>query len=148
MCAWLNLESCDSISRRLQLALRAQLVWGDSPVINYAIAQLEEYFEGCRQTFDLPLLHVGSDFQRYVWSELIKIPYGQTISYKELACRIGNPKACRAVASANRSNPVSIIVPCHRVVGANGALTGYAGCAGGLVVKDFLIKLEQVLFQF
>ena len=102
--------------------------------------QLREYFAGMRRAFDLPLHPSGTPFQTRVWAELRKIPYGETITYGELARRIGNPGACRAVGMANHRNPLAIVVPCHRVIGANGALTGYAG---GLEIKKMLLKLEE-----
>jgi methylated-DNA-[protein]-cysteine S-methyltransferase len=101
--------------------------------------QLAAYFEGQRKTFDLPLAAKGTEFQRRVWDALGQIPYGTTISYGELARRIGNPGASRAVGLANGSNPISIIVPCHRVIGANGKLTGYGG---GMERKKALLALE------
>lgn len=104
-----------------------------------AITQLEEYFAGRRHEFDLPLAPVGTDFQRRVWSTLRTIPYGSTISYGELARRIGSPRASRAVGLANGANPIPIIVPCHRVIGANGSLTGFGG---GLPIKRALLSLE------
>jgi len=113
---------------------------GDSPVLHTAISQLNEYFAGVRKSFDLPLKFSGTEFQKQVWHELSKIPYGETVSYKELAERVGNIKACRAVGMANNKNPIPIIIPCHRVIGANGKLTGYAG---GLNVKKFLLDLEN-----
>jgi len=103
------------------------------------LQQLEEYFAGRRQQFDLPLAADGTTFQRMVWRQLVSIPYGDTISYGELACRIGNPRAARAVGLANGANPIPIIVPCHRVIGANGALTGFGG---GLSIKQKLLALE------
>jgi methylated-DNA-[protein]-cysteine S-methyltransferase len=103
--------------------------------------QLEEYFEGRRRAFDLPLVLRGTEFQKRVWEELLRIPYGVTISYGDLARRVGNPKASRAVGLANGRNPISIIVPCHRVIGANGNLTGYGG---GLWRKDALLTLEAL----
>ncbi|MBQ9858840.1 MAG: methylated-DNA--[Oscillospiraceae bacterium] len=113
---------------------------GSSSVLNNAISQLNEYFAGTRKSFDLPLKFDGTEFQKLVWRELQNIPYGKTISYKELAEKTGNIKACRAVGMANNKNPIPIIIPCHRVIGANGKLTGYAG---GLEVKKFLLELEQ-----
>jgi methylated-DNA-[protein]-cysteine S-methyltransferase len=101
--------------------------------------QLRAYFAGQLEHFDLPLAPRGTDFQRRVWNELCKIPYGETVSYGELARRIGNPNASRAVGLANGSNPIPIIIPCHRVIGSNGALTGYGG---GLPVKEKLLSLE------
>ena len=112
----------------------------DSPLLAEAEHQLAEYFLGLRQNFDLPLNPKGTAFQQKVWQALLQIPYGQTASYKEIACKIGNEKACRAVGLANHNNPIGIIIPCHRVVGANGNLTGYAG---GLEKKQKLLELEQ-----
>jgi methylated-DNA-[protein]-cysteine S-methyltransferase len=105
-----------------------------------AARQLAEYFAGQRREFDLPMNPDGTTFQRRVWSELVKIDYGVTISYGELAARIGNPNASRAVGLANSKNPIAIIVPCHRVIGANGTLTGYAG---GLDIKRKLLEIER-----
>lgn len=102
--------------------------------------QLDEYFSRKRTMFDLELDLQGTDFQKKVWMELLKIPYGKTISYKELSLRLGNLKAIRAAGAANGANPVSIIVPCHRVIGSDGSLTGYAG---GLWRKKWLLELES-----
>jgi methylated-DNA-[protein]-cysteine S-methyltransferase len=104
--------------------------------------QLAEYFAGSRQQFDLPLDLVGTEFQRLAWDALQTIPYGSTRSYSQQAAAIDRPRAVRAIGAANGRNPVSIIVPCHRVVGANGSLTGYAG---GVDVKRFLLEHEQTL---
>ncbi len=109
------------------------------PVIERAAAQLDEYFNGTRKSFDIPLKFIGTEFQQSVRRTLTEIPYGTTISYAELAQRVGNPKAVRAVAAANAINPVSIFVPCHRVIGSDSSLTGYGG---GLAAKEFLLKLE------
>jgi methylated-DNA-[protein]-cysteine S-methyltransferase len=105
--------------------------------------QLDEYFAGRRMTFDVAMTLEGTDFQRRVWAELSAIPYGETISYGELARRVGNPKASRAVGSANGHNPVAVIVPCHRVIAGNGSIGGYGG---GLERKVHLLELEQVRF--
>ncbi|TCS93694.1 methylated-DNA--[protein]-cysteine S-methyltransferase [Pseudofulvimonas gallinarii] len=115
---------------------------GRSPILDAAAAQLRDYFEGRRNTFDLPLSPRGTAFQRRVWDELLRIPYGRTISYGELARRVGNPSASRAVGAANGRNPLPIVVPCHRVIGTGGALTGFAG---GLPIKAFLLRLEGAL---
>ena len=104
-----------------------------------ALRQLGEYFAGARRTFDLPLSPQGTTFQRLVWDELSRIPYGTTISYGELARRIGNPNAVRAVGGANRRNPLPIIIPCHRVIGGDGRLTGFGG---GLPIKQALLTFE------
>jgi methylated-DNA-[protein]-cysteine S-methyltransferase len=112
-------------------------------VLQQAAAQLAEYFAGCRQCFELQLdLRAGTAFQQAVWQALLNLPYGHTTSYGELARRIGRPKAVRALGAAVGRNPVSIIVPCHRVMGADGSLTGYAG---GLPRKTALLQLEGVL---
>ena len=102
--------------------------------------QLGEYFSGTRREFDLPLRMKGTPFQLKDWEALKEIPYGETVTYGEIARRIGSLKACRAVGMANHSNPISIIVPCHRVIGKSGKLTGYGG---GLNVKQMLLDLEQ-----
>lgn len=109
-------------------------------IFSDALFQLEGYFKGKLTKFDLELHARGTDFQKRVWSELVKIPYGETISYGELANRIGNPNASRAVGMANGKNPISIIVPCHRVIGKDGSLTGFGG---GIDVKKKLLALEQ-----
>ncbi|MCX6307065.1 MAG: methylated-DNA--[protein]-cysteine S-methyltransferase [Bacteroidetes bacterium] len=109
-----------------------------------AVVQLEEYFHGTRHQFDLKLDLEGSPFQLKVWNELLKVPYGTTISYLELAARTGNIKAFRAVGGANGNNPVSIIVPCHRVIGTNGRLVGYRG---GLKRKKWLLEHEHAFSQ-
>ncbi len=115
---------------------------GAHPVIDAATAQLREYFDGSRRTFDLPLAPRGTAFQRTVWDALDAIPYGQTWSYAQLAQRIGNPAAMRAVGAANGRNPLPIVRPCHRVIGADGSLTGFGG---GLPTKLFLLELEGAL---
>jgi len=104
------------------------------------ISQLQEYFEGKRTEFVLPLEPKGTTFQKKIWKNLEKIPYGKTISYEELAMMAGSPKGCRAAGQANNRNPISIIVPCHRVIGKNGDLTGYAS---GIENKKFLLNLEK-----
>jgi methylated-DNA-[protein]-cysteine S-methyltransferase len=104
------------------------------------VEQLDGYFAGSRSTFDVPLALEGTEFQRRVWSGLLEIPYGETMSYGELAARVGSPGASRAVGLANGRNPVAIIVPCHRVIGANGTLTGYGG---GLDRKVWLLDHER-----
>ena len=111
-----------------------------SPLLEEAARQLQEYFAGCRREFFLPLAPRGTEFQRQVWHALEGIPYGETRTYGEIARAIGKPKACRAVGMANHRNPLSILVPCHRVVGADGSLTGYGG---GLEAKQFLLELEK-----
>jgi methylated-DNA-[protein]-cysteine S-methyltransferase len=114
----------------------------DAAPFGAAIAQLGEYFEGRRRRFDLPLAPRGTEFQRRVWRALTEIPYGRTICYGELARRIGKPSASRAVGLANGANPLPIIVPCHRVIGADGSLTGFGG---GLPIKRRLLALEGAI---
>ena len=111
-----------------------------TPILEAAAAQLREYFAGTRTTFDLPLAASGTDFQQRVWRTLLAIPFGDTWSYGQLARSIGQPTASRAVGAANGANPIAIIVPCHRVIGANGTLTGYAG---GMAMKQWLLAHEQ-----
>ncbi|MHB1271483.1 MAG: methylated-DNA--[protein]-cysteine S-methyltransferase [Rhodanobacter sp.] len=113
-----------------------------SEPLAFARGQLEEYFAGTRQRFELPLHPLGTPFQLAVWQELGRIPYGVTISYSELARRIGKPAAVRAVGAANGRNPLPIVLPCHRVIGADGSLTGFGG---GLPTKHFLLTLENAL---
>jgi methylated-DNA-[protein]-cysteine S-methyltransferase len=110
------------------------------PMLLRVKKQLEEYFTGQRQQFDLPLDFQGTDFQQQVWQALLTIPYGEKRSYKDIAVQIGNEKAVRAVGAANGRNPISIIAPCHRVIGSSGALVGFAG---GLDKKQILLSLEQ-----
>lgn len=111
-----------------------------TPLLQRAAQQLTEYFDARRRRFDLPLRPQGTAFQQAAWSALCDIPYGQTRTYAQQAAAIGNPKACRAVGMANHCNPLPLFIPCHRVIGAGGKLTGYAG---GLAVKRFLLELEQ-----
>jgi O-6-methylguanine DNA methyltransferase len=106
------------------------------------IKQLKEYFSGVRKDFDLPLHLIGTEFQRLVWRQLCQVPFGRTASYKEIAERIGKPRAVRAVGQANHRNPIPIIIPCHRIIGANGHLVGFGG---GLDKKRFLLSHEGVL---
>lgn len=139
LCDWAGSKRREATDRRVGRCLNAGYESGTSAVVERTVAQLDEYFAGKRKTFDIPLVFTGSDFQNSVWHELMKIPYGEVISYAELARRAGNPKAVRAVASANASNPLSIVVPCHRVIGSDNRLTGYAG---GLEAKRDLLALE------
>lgn len=109
-------------------------------ILKQTTLQLKEYLEGERTRFDLPLAPEGTEFQRKVWNKLLTIPYGKTLSYAQMAEKLGNPKVIRAAASANGKNPISIIIPCHRVIGSDGSLVGYGG---GLENKRFLLKLEK-----
>ncbi|WP_321479943.1 methylated-DNA--[protein]-cysteine S-methyltransferase [uncultured Bacteroides sp.] len=112
----------------------------ETPIIKQAFEQLTEYFNGERKHFDLPLNPQGTVFQKKVWSVLQSIPYGETWSYKQVATAVGNAKASRAVGMANNRNPIPIVVPCHRVIGTNGALVGYAG---GIEIKKSLLEVEN-----
>lgn len=112
----------------------------DTPLIVSAQTQLAEYFQGTRNNFSLPLQPAGTPFQQKVWDALCTIPYGETRSYKEIAVQIQNPKGCRAVGMANNRNPIMVVIPCHRVIGSNGALVGYAG---GLRSKEWLLEHEK-----
>ena len=112
----------------------------DHPVLAETARQLDEYFAGKRTTFDLPLDFRGTDFQKSVWAALLTIPAGETRSYAAIAAQVGRPGACRAVGAANGRNPISIVAPCHRVIGSDGSLTGFAG---GLAEKRYLLELER-----
>jgi methylated-DNA-[protein]-cysteine S-methyltransferase len=112
-----------------------------SPILEAAATQLTEYFAGNRTSFDLPLAPEGTEFQRRVWSELRTIPFGETVSYLDIARSLGDTNAIRAVGAANGKNPIAIVVPCHRVIGSDGKLTGYAG---GLWRKEWLLRYEGV----
>lgn len=142
LCDWQVEKHRNPVDRRLKNILRAEFAEGASEVVEHAVKQLDEFFAKQRTEFSIPLLFVGTDFQKTVWNELLKIPYGKTISYGEMARRIGMPKSVRAVANANGANSISIFAPCHRVIGSNGSLTGYGG---GLDVKRSLLELEDAL---
>jgi methylated-DNA-[protein]-cysteine S-methyltransferase len=112
----------------------------ETELLQLAFRQLAEYLDGKRKVFDLPLMFSGTPFQQQIWKQLQQIPYGATVSYKDIAAAIGNPKATRAVGQANHRNPIAIVVPCHRVISADGSLGGYGG---GLPMKRFLLDLEK-----
>ena len=139
LCDWLYRIHPERILKRLSTGLGEEFLQGSSDVLRQAAAQLDEYFDGKRKAFSVPLLLVGTDFQKAVWQELQNIPYGAAITYAEEARRIGRPEAVRAVANANGANALSIFVPCHRVIGANGMLGGYAG---GADAKRWLLEME------
>lgn len=143
LCDWQIEKRRRHVDGRLKRILNAEFEEGTSEVIEQAVRQLDEFFAGKRKVFDLPLLFVGTDFQKKVWRELLNISFGETISYKEMARRIGLPTAVRAVANANGANSVSIFAPCHRVIGSDNSLTGYGG---GLAAKEKLLKLEGFLY--
>ncbi|WP_343631792.1 methylated-DNA--[protein]-cysteine S-methyltransferase [Fluviicola sp.] len=143
LCDWKYRKMRDQIDTRIQNGLQAEFKLEETDLLNETKSQLNEYFSKERFTFDLPLLLVGSDFQKSVWEKLQTIPYGKTTSYLELSRILGDEKAIRAVATANGANAISIIVPCHRVIGSDGSLTGYAG---GLNAKQKLLQLEGMNF--
>ena len=144
LCDWRYRRSRESIDRRIREGLQANFVEAGSPAIEKCKAQLSAYFDGTGKTFDLPIRLLGSEFQQGVWTALMDIPYGKTQSYASLSRRLGCEKAIRAVAKANGDNALSIIVPCHRILGSDGSLTGYAG---GLRVKKKLLQLEGASLQ-
>lgn len=121
----------------------AFIAYSNSSLLQNAVEQLDEYFKGYRKNFDLPLAPAGTDFQQSVWKELLQLSFGATITYLQLAKRLGNVKSIRAAASANGKNPLAIIIPCHRVIGADGKLTGYAG---GLYRKKWLLEHEAKVY--
>ena len=143
LCDWKYRKMREQIDSRIQTRLQAEFKLEETDLLNEVKTQLNEYFAKERITFDLPLLFVGSDFQKSVWEKLLTIPYGKTTSYLELSRMLGDEKAIRAVATANGANAISIIVPCHRVIGSDGSLTGYAG---GLNAKQKLLQLEGMNF--
>lgn len=143
LCDWRYRKMRSAVDLRVARYLEAEFVAKDDQILKDTRRQLEEYFSYKRKQFEIPLLMAGTDFQRRVWSELGTIGYGTTSSYRELAERIGNKKAVRAVATANGANALSILIPCHRIIGSSGDLVGYAG---GLSTKKKLLLLEQKLF--
>lgn len=140
LCDWLAGTRRERASRRSARLLHADFAESATAVTETAARQLDEYFAGTRQKFDVPLLFAGTIFQKKVWNALLQIPFGETISYGETAKRIGAPIAVRATANACGANAISVFVPCHRVIGGNRSLTGYAG---GIPAKRFLLSLEK-----
>ena len=128
------------VDDRLKRGLKADFIEEDSDIIEKTRTELDEYFQEKRQEFNIPIQMVGTDFQKSVWNALLKVTYGTTSSYLQLAKKINNEKAVRAVAGANGANAIAIIIPCHRIIGSNGELVGYAG---GLTTKKYLLTLEQ-----
>ncbi|MCO4846167.1 MAG: methylated-DNA--[protein]-cysteine S-methyltransferase [Sulfurovum sp.] len=143
MADWRYRKNRESIDKRVQKGLNATFVEGESSVLKFAKEELEAYFKGLRITFDIPLLLVGTEFQKSVWQGLLQLPFGATASYRELAQNIDNKTAVRAVASATGANAISIFIPCHRIIGSDGSLTGYTG---GLEAKKKLLALEKNMF--
>ena len=133
-----------TVDERIKKGLNAKFAENNTEIIEKTLAELDEYFHGNRKVFDVPLKMVGTDFQKRVWEALLRVPFGTTSTYLQLAKNIKNEKAVRAVAAANGANSMSIIIPCHRIIGSNGELVGYAG---GLPIKKRLLKLEQITTQ-
>ena len=129
-----------TIDNRIKTGLKAYFVEQDDEILEKTRKQIDEYLHGERNNFDIPLLMVGTDFQKSVWNALLRVSYGTTSTYSQLAIDINKDKSVRAIASANGANAISLIIPCHRIIGKNGELVGYGG---GLAVKKRLIQLEQ-----
>lgn len=144
LCDWKYRSMRETIDLRIQRHYQEEFHDGSSEVIQSTMAQLTEYFEKRRKVFDVNIDFVGTPFQQKVWRALIEIPYGKTMSYLALSQLLGDEKAIRAVASANGANGISILIPCHRIIGANGSLVGYAG---GIDVKKKLLVLESGIIQ-
>ncbi len=142
LCDWTYRKMRTTIDNRIKQGLKSEFHEGSTPIIEETILQLNEYFKNKRKVFTIPLLFVGTNFQRSVWEALLTIPYGQTFSYLKLSKQLGNEKAIRAVAAANGANSISILVPCHRIIGSDGNLIGYAG---GLSAKMKLLELENAI---
>ena len=139
---WRYRKMRTAIDKRIMTGLDTEYIEGDSDIIEQAKDQLTDYFSGERTEFDIPLLLIGTDFQKSVWNSLRLIPYGKTDTYMGLSKKLNNVKAIRAVAGANGANAISIIIPCHRIIGSDGSLVGYAG---GLRAKQKLLELENAI---
>ena len=139
LCDWKYRKQRKQIDQRIMTSCNAEMIEGETSIISETITQLEAYFSGKSEIFDIPLLFNGTRFQTKVWKHLTDIPFGKTMSYLDLSQNIGDKKAIRAVAAANGANAISILVPCHRIIGTDGKLVGYAG---GLKAKEQLLRLE------
>lgn len=140
LCDWNEMPCAERNKHRLVKYMNAEFKVETSDVLEQTKKQLDEYFAGTRKTFDIPLHPVGTEFQQQVWNALLEIPYGETRSYKDIALSIANPKGIRAVAQAIGANGISILIPCHRVIGSNHSLTGFAG---GIEAKRILLEIER-----
>lgn len=141
LCDWHGMPCAERNRRRLGRLLNTAFFTASSPVLERTKQELDEHFAGKRRNFDLPLHPVGTDFQKKVWNVLLAIPYGETRSYKEMAQSVGKSKGVRAVAQAIGANALSILIPCHRVIGSNHSLTGFAG---GIDAKRKLLEMEHI----
>lgn len=139
LCDWYEMPCAERNKRRLARLLHADFIEETSPILEQTKQELNEYFAGKRKTFEMPLHPVGTDFQKQVWQALLEIPYGETRTYKEIALRVNNLKGIRAVAQAIGANGMSIFIPCHRVIGSDHSLTGFAG---GIEAKRLLLEIE------
>jgi len=144
LCDWRFRKMRETIDRKTQTALKADYVEKKSSIIEETKRQLNQYLNQDRSSFDIPLLIIGTKFQKKVWNALLKIPYGKTMTYSALSKQLGDIKAIRAVATANGANAISIIIPCHRIIGSDGSMVGYAG---GSDVKKRLLQLEGGLIN-
>ena len=142
LCDWRYRKMRDSIDARIKKQLKSQFVEEKSSIIREAKLQLNQYFKGDRTEFNIPLLLAGTEFQKKVWNALRQIPYGKTMTYSKLSAKLGDLTAIRAIASANGANALAIIIPCHRIIGSDGDMVGYAG---GVDAKMKLLKLENAL---
>jgi methylated-DNA-[protein]-cysteine S-methyltransferase len=140
----IEIRATDSAVTAVRFVARKDRAPRSNPVVRHASHQLQEYFAGKRRDFQLPLAPGGTEFQKSVWSQLLRVPFGTTASYRDIAAAIGNPRATRAVGAANGSNPIAIVVPCHRIIGSNGHLTGYGS---GLWRKEWLLLHEGAEFK-
>ena len=140
LCDWHEMPCAERNKRRLERHLDAEFISKSSSVLEQTKAELDEYFAGERKTFNIPLCPIGTDFQKQVWQALLEIPYGETRSYKEIAQSVNNLKGVRTVAQAIGANGISILIPCHRVIGSDHTLTGFAG---GIEAKRLLLNLES-----
>ncbi len=140
MVSFSDFKNRNTINDKIKKELQAEFVEKETKLIIKTKKQIDEYLEGKRKNFDIPILMLGTNFQKQVWTELMNIPYGETISYLDLAKKINNPKAVRAVGGANGANSIAVIIPCHRVINSNGKIGGYGG---GISVKKRLLKIEK-----
>lgn len=140
LCDWRYRKQREQIDTRIKNGLQVEFQYKKTKLIQQTISELTDYFTKSRQEFSVPLKLIGTDFQQEVWKALIAIPYGKTMSYLDLSKKLSNEKAIRAVASANGANAISILIPCHRIIGSKGELTGYAG---GLKAKKQLLEIEN-----